>query len=191
VRSPSSLVKPVNSWSFDAGDHVASLCWLPGSARLAVAPAEGRVAVLDRATGAARLTLSGHPGSNRRVAASSALPLLATAGHDGAVRLWSTDTGELVSELGIDGSAWVEELAWSPDGRLLAATAGRTLRIWDAAGALVFQCSAHDSTIAALAWRPDGRGIATGCYNGVRLFRIEEEQPYERLAWKGSIISLA
>lgn len=181
-------------WSFDAGDHVAGVAWLPDGQRLAVAPSEGELAVLDRATGARRLTFPAHVDGNAAISASSREPWLATAGHDGKVRVWNCDSGALVRELEA-GHPWVEQVAFSPDGTLLAATAGRILRVWDAAGELQIECADHDSTIAALAWRPDSRGIGTGCYNGAQLFRQQdgawESAPYEELRWRGSIISLA
>jgi WD40 repeat protein len=90
---------------------------------------------------------------------------------------------------------WCEHAQFSPDGKLLATTAGRTLRVWTSMGEPVFEATAHDSTIAALAWRPDSAGVATGCYNGAQLFRAKsgvwERDPYEELRWKGSIISLS
>ncbi len=183
-------LRPVESWSFDAGDHVGGIAWLPDGQRVAVSPSEGEMAVVDRVSGVRRLAFKGHAAGNSAISASSREPWLASAGHDGKVRVWDCDSGALIRELEA-GHPWVEHVAFSPDGMLLAATAGRILRVWDAAGEMQLECTAHDSTIAALAWRPDSRGIGTGCYNGAQLFRIGENAPYEELRWRGSIISLA
>ena len=181
------------AWNHDAGDHIAALAWLPDGQRLAAAPAEGNIVILDRATGAVRLTLPPHASGNCALSIAPAAPLLVTTGHDGKARLYDTDSGALIRELAA-GPCWCEHAQFSPDGKLLATTAGKTLRIWTSAGEPVFENSAHASTIAALAWRPDSAGVATGCYNGAQLFRAKngawEAQPYERLRWKGSIISL-
>lgn len=181
-------------WSFDAGDHIAALTWLPDGRTLAVAPAEGGIVLLDRGAGKVTRTLAGHAPAN--CALSAAGGLLASAGQDGRVRLWRTETGDIAHELRASDTAadWCEHAQFSPDGALLATTAGRTLRVWEATGELVFESTTHDSTIAALAWRPDSAGVGTGCYNGAQLFRAKdgvwEPFSYEELRWKGSIISL-
>jgi len=184
------------TWNHDAGDHIAALAWLPDGQRLAVVPAEGNFVVLDRATGGVLLTLPPHASGNCALSIAPTAPLLLTAGHDGKARLYDTDTGGLIRELSTsDGKGdWCEHAQFSPDGKLLATTAGKTLRVWTSAGEQVFESTAHDSTIAALAWRPDSAGVATGCYNGAQLFRAKngewDAEPYEQLCWKGSIISL-
>ncbi len=106
------------------------------------------------------------------------------------MRFWNPLTGELTRELD-GGGRWVEHLAWSPDGNLLATSAGKMLRVWNASGELQFEFGAHESTVSAVQWRPDGRGIATSCYGGARLFRLGEREPYEQLKWKTSLICLA
>ena len=183
------------TWSHDAGDHIAALAWLPDGQRLAVVPAEGNTVVLDRATGAVRLTLPPHASGNCALSIAPNAPLLVTAGHDGKARIVHTETGELLHELAAhatnpSSNAWCEHVQFSPDGKLLATTAGNTLRIWTSAGGQVFESTAHDSTIAALAWRPDSAGVATGCYNGAQLFRAKngawEAEPYEQLRWKAA-----
>jgi len=188
------LMSAGQTWSFDAGDHVAALAWLPDGRTLAVAPAVGGIVLLDRATGEVRRKLAGHAPANCALTVSR--ELLASAGQDGIARLWNTDTGEIAYEFRTSDNAsdWCEHAQFSPDGALLATTAGRTLRIWTRYGERVFENTAHDSTIAALAWRPDSAGVATGCYNGAQLFRAKngawEPEAYEQLRWKGSIISL-
>ena len=182
------------TWSFDAGDHVAALAWLPDGRTLAVAPTVGGIGLLDRASGKVTRTLAAHAMGNCALSASAGW--LASAGQDGLARIWNVDTGELAHELRASDTAsdWCEHAQFSPDGKLLATTAGKTLRVWKSTGERVFESTAHDSTIAALSWRPDSSGVATGCYNGAQLFRardgVWESESYEELRWKGSIISL-
>jgi WD40 repeat protein len=105
-------------------------------------------------------------------------------------KLWDPVSGSLVIAME-GGAAWVEHLQWSPDGKHLATAAGKKLRIWDEQGALAGIHKDHPSTVAAICWRPDGQAVATASYGGVHLLRIGEEVPYERLEWKGSLVSLA
>ncbi len=67
--------------------------------------------------------------------------LLATAGDDGVIRLWDSDTGELlrmlighagsIPDYGLNENG--EALSWAPDGRhVVSCSADQTIRIWDA-----------------------------------------------------------
>ena len=45
----------------------------------------------------------------------------------------------------------------SPDGQLLAAASGKTVRLWHAAdGSLVHELNVHDNTVNGVAFAPDG-----------------------------------
>ncbi len=96
-----------------------------------------------------------------------------------------------------DGAAgtrrtWVEHLRWSPDGTLLASVAGKSLRVWNpAVGGQCIEYADHPSTVAALCWRPDGKAVGAGFYGGAALYRLGETPPYERMRWKGSVLSMA
>lgn len=195
LRKEGWLMGAGSLWHYDAGDHIAALTWLPGGRTLAVAPVTGAITLLERATGKVTQRLMGHAPGN--CALTAAGEFLASSGQDGITRIFHFATGEALRELrtsAITGE-WCEHAQHSADGKLLATTAGRTIRIWSQEGDCVFASTGHDSTIAAVAWRPDSSGIATGCYNGVKLFRAKdgvwESQSYEELRWKGSIISLS
>jgi WD40 repeat protein len=89
------------------------------------------------------------------------------------------------------GADWVEQAAFSPDGKRVATRAGRHLRVWRTGGELAFEFSQHESTVAALAWRADSGALASACYGRIRAWRLSEPQPYEDITWKGSFLALA
>lgn len=180
-------------WHFDAGDHVVGLGWSPDGARLAALTGVGALCILDARSGRPLHVLP-------EAHAVGALSLdwsiggLVTGGQDGKIRGWNADDGtEATAFAGAAGGrTWVEQVRWSPDGALLATTAGKSLRIWNpAAGGQCIEYADHPSTVAALCWRPDGRAVGVGFYGGAALYRLGETRPYERIGWKGSILSLA
>jgi WD40 repeat protein len=72
------------------------------------------MAIVDAATGNLRRQLSGHKGAMQAAWSPSGL-WIASGGQDGKIKLWHFHSGELFKELP-GGAAWVEHVAWSPDG---------------------------------------------------------------------------
>lgn len=181
-------------WRFDAQDHVVGLGWAPDGARVAALTGGGGLFILDARDGRPLHALAeAHAGG--ALSLDWAAGGLATGGQDGAIKLWDVEGGTARATLaGAEGSrrTWVEQVRWSPDGALLATTAGRTLRIWNpAVGEQHLEYAGHPSTVAALCWRPDGKAVAVGFYGGAAFYRLGEAAPYQRVDWKGSILSLA
>jgi WD40 repeat protein len=93
--------------------------------------------------------------------------LLASASHDGTVRLWDPATGEAVAVLDAHPGG-ASAVAWSPDGATLA-SAGRdgVLKLWSAAHwALSSSIQAHDDVIYDVAWSPQGLSVTTASWDG-------------------------
>ena len=102
---------------------------------------------------------------------------LASSGSDGAVRVWSAESGDLLST--IEGSGWVLSVAYSPDGNRLA-TGGieGAVTIWDAAtGDSLQTLVGHtadtkdflgflDAFVVSVAYNPDGTRLASGGGDG-------------------------
>src|ERR1700722_14399524 len=103
------------------------------------------------------LILRGHEGPVRCVCYATD-GRLASAGDDGALRLWNLPGGGEAFRL--SGSAGVETLSFAPDGRTLAAgTADGALVLCEApaAGRVRAQVKAHDRGFPCVAHSPDGQ----------------------------------
>src|SRR5262249_1527833 len=99
----------------------------PGSWRPLAVSADGKllaaggtkgIEIWDLETRKVRTTLTGYVGELESVAFSPDGILLASGGHDGAVRLWDLNTNQGVA-LGPNRPGWATSVAFSPDGKQL------------------------------------------------------------------------
>lgn len=61
----------------------------------------------------------------------------------------------------------MRDVAWSPDGRSIAATSQDAARIWDAeTGRLEYALAGHTGFVHAVAWSPDSSRLVTGSADG-------------------------
>jgi WD40 repeat protein len=100
-------------------------------------------------------------------------PILATAGTDRSVHLWSLPDGQSLPPW--PQPAPVRALSLSPDGkRLAAAGEDAAVRLWDLVGGKpIGQLTGHADWVLALAWSPDGKVLASGGYDAfVRLWDV-------------------
>lgn len=169
-------------------ESVVGLAWLQGS-RLAALTAAGSVWLTDGTAESLR-RIGGHAEGGLAIASQPTGPLLATGGQDGMIRLWDSKSGMQTAVIEA-GAAWIERLAWRPDGSGVAATLGRRVGVWDAAGLLVGRSDEHASTAADIAWQPDGARIAVAAYGGVTYLAPDGTGPIERVECKGSSLLLA
>lgn len=160
----------------------ASLQLPPGATPLGFSP-DGTVAAVNSQTEELRLwdvkakrwlpRLEGAPTHIEHVALSSD-GKLAVAG--GFLKLWDLKTGRVLRTLAEQGYA--SPIAFSPDGKTLAAIEGFSVTLWDAeAGQKAGALKGHSSYVRSLTFSPDGKTLATSALDkSVRLWSPETRQ---------------
>ncbi len=185
---------------------VTALSFSRGGTQLAVASGSpgtaGEIRLYKTAVGALpagapALTIAAHKDVILDAVFSSDGKTLATCGYDRLVKLWNTETGQLLRELK-DHSDAVYSVAFSPDGALLASgSADRAVKVWQVAdGKRLYTLSDSTDWVYSVAWSPDGRRLAAGGVDkSLRVWEVSahdgklvgsvfaHEAPIVRVAW--------
>jgi WD40 repeat protein len=138
-----------------------------------------------------RRVLHGHNGPVTAVAADPAVHLLASAGTDRTVRLWSPDSGAAAVLHGHEHH--ITALAVDPGGRRLASgDAGGEIRLWDADGAAGRRLTRHADSVLALAFGPEGETLVSGGADGqVVIWSVANAEPVSTRAFDSYVSAVA
>jgi WD40 repeat protein len=165
-----------------------SMAFSPDGKTLAIGSGDGAVRLWDTATrqqigspltvpGGQVISVAFSPDGKRLVTAGSTRNDL-TQSDDGTIQLWDTATRQQIgSPLTVPGGQ-VISVAFSPDGRTLAAgSAEGTVRLWDVAGRRQIGSPLRPlgkvNEVLSVAFSPDGKTLASGDQDGtVRLWDV-------------------
>lgn len=148
---------------------ILSMAVGPRGDRLLTGSADATAKLIDVASGTVRFTLSSHHGAVNAVAFGDGGDRLLTAGADGGVKVWESATGQGVIAFGHAGpkdqpiQPLLKVIA-STDGRIVTASADKTIKSWTYEGAWSERTplGPHTSRVLALDFHPDGTLLAVG-----------------------------
>jgi WD40 repeat protein len=157
------------------GGEVFGVAFSADGRRLASCSDDHTIRIWDAADGHLLLTLSGHQTLVVRAVFSPDGTHLASASGDGTVRVWDAVTGQETLQLNAGYGALPNDVAYSPDGKILAAAwnANRRdrppgiVKVWDAtSGEEIRSFEGHASPALSLVFLADGKQLASGSMDG-------------------------
>jgi WD40 repeat protein len=178
-----STAASVYVWHVDDADWQAlpaagaalSGAYAPDGTLLAAGGWDGRVRLVDVATGELARTIDAHEKQVQSVAFAPDVRLLASSSM-GEVRVWRAEDGALVHVLAPTDAGWIESVAFSPDGSLLAALWNGRVWLWRTTDwTLVHALVTEDDGFQGqVTFAPDGSTIALVKQDQVRLWRLPD-----------------
>ncbi|HEX4725957.1 MAG TPA: helix-turn-helix domain-containing protein [Pseudonocardiaceae bacterium] len=144
---------------------------------LAIGQSDGVVLLRS---GGVSIRLAGGDAPVRAVAFTSGGDMLAAAGDDGVVRLWSLSAHPVLLSTFATGDAAVDAIAFAPGGDVLAAGGdSRVISLWSVqrprTPMLLSRLSGHRNTVRGLAFSPDGHTLASASDDySARLWNVRD-----------------
>ncbi len=169
-------------------DGVRAVAFSPDGRTLASGSNDHTGRLWDTTTWRPHATLTGHTDDVHLLVFSRKGDALATKGNDRAVRLWNVADGQFRATL---PGGTVNDLDFSPDGRLLATAGSNGSRLWNAdVGQPRLDLTGDPVNLWALALSPDGRTLATGGSDRtVRLREAANGRPKRMLSGHSSPVT--
>jgi WD40 repeat protein len=142
--------------------------------RIAATGYDGRIWIADLKKNSKRV-LSGFRGWSAGVALSPDSRCVAAWSMDGDIWIFDADTGERAKTLKGQPKKWGMALAWSPDGKTLAA-ARAVISLWDVeSGKVIRTLEGHEDFVRALTFSPEGRTLASASMDrSIRVWNLDK-----------------
>jgi WD40 repeat protein len=169
-------------------DFPVALAWAPDSASLAVGGGEGRLHHVQAQDGAVHL-LGEHAPGVLELAWQPKGAVLASAGQDGSVRLWTPADAAAASRVVHKALRWPAGLGWRADGGQLAFASGKEALVLDASGAPVQCVGGHEVALSHLVWRGRAELLAAG--NGALFVDRVDNGEITQLVLEGTPVTMA
>ncbi|MFT3906876.1 MAG: hypothetical protein QM718_11270 [Steroidobacteraceae bacterium] len=174
-------------WRHELPGFPVDIAWSPDAQRLVAGCGEGDLHLIRCGANPGIDALPTQGGGVLSLAWQGAGMLFASSAQDGSVRLWDARDPS-AREIHRAGQ-WVEQLAFSTNGKLLAAACGRDVLLFDAEGSLRATLADHPGTLGAIAWRPRSGELAAVGNGGLRLHRVESQVHSVEHAWAGACLT--
>lgn len=145
------------------GGAVTSLAFSPDGGRVVTGGSDGTVHLWDVATRTMLAALEGQAGRVAAVAFSPNGGDIASVGADDIVHLWDWDPVMGMFEFPLRGhTSNIDDVAFSPDSKTLAADHGDEIRLWDVGtGVQRAILEGHTQRVLSVQFSPDGRVLAS------------------------------
>ena len=159
-------------------EYASDVSWSPDGSYLAVGVSNATAVLWDVSAGKKYRTLGGNP-SHTPESHSEPCYLdwspngkrLAVGTDRGIIQVFDPIKNQVLLTFNsgyfptneIDWTGYLTSLAWSPDGKILAAGTQSDIVLWNPqSGEIQSTFRGHPHTVTALAWSPDGKTLASG-----------------------------
>lgn len=143
---------------------VRAVAWSPDPRYLASADGDGQICLWRLHDGRRLRVLRGHQGDVWSLAWSPDARQIVSGGKDKTLRLWDAALGR--QRLSVPGNGEVTAVAWSVDGKFVAAADGNQVHQRQADLKQIVHTVEHDKPVTCVAFAPDSRMLATADQGG-------------------------
>ncbi|QSJ17231.1 PD40 domain-containing protein [Nostoc sp. UHCC 0702] len=171
-------------------DAVRSVNFSPDGKMLASGSDDGTIKLWRTVDGEVSREIPVHSGKVYSVAWSADGKMLASGSEDGTVKLWSTVDGKELWNHKKNYS--VRSVSFSPDGKLLAWTSGRIIKLRSKGDKEIRTLKRHNKEILSVSFSHDSKMLASGSRDGtIKLWNLTNNKQEMLTGHRGEVRSVA